>query len=406
MQQTQSYRLQKGLLYAGAYAVLLIFGFFILFPFLFMFFTSFKAPDDVFRSPPRLLPYDAVTTAVGEEQRPLYNVEVDGQVRQLVLVDEGSPIVRFASVDNPAQTFERAPRDARPVGGFASQESATIDGQERKLWEIEEGGATLRVYELSRSAQGVFADPADPEATVEHSMTTVQPVERLTFDQANYRRVLELQNIDRSVTNTMLVTILVVLGQVITSVLGGYAFARMSFPGRNGLFLLYLGTIMIPFVVLIIPMYQLMVIVGWVDRVAALVLPWIFTAYGTFMMRQFFINIPKDLEEAALMDGATRFRILWQIFVPLAGPAIATQATFTFLYAWNSFVWPLIVINTGNYDNQVLTLSLMVLQGRAADSPNLVMAGTSIAVAIPLLVFVLAQRYFVEGVATSGLAGR
>lgn len=406
MQPTQSYQLQKGLLYASAYAVLLIFGFFILFPFLFMFFTSFKASQDVFRSPPRLLPYQAATTAVGEEQRPLYNVEVDGQVRQLVLVDEGSPIVRFASVDNPAQTFERAPRDARPVGGFASQESATIDGQERKLWEIEEGGATLRVYELSRSAQGIFADPANPAATVERSMTTAQPVENLRFDQANYRRVLELQNIDRSVTNTMLVTILVVLGQVITSVLGGYAFARMSFPGRNGLFLLYLGTIMIPFVVLIIPMYQLMVIVGWVDRVAALVLPWIFTAYGTFMMRQFFINIPKDLEEAALMDGATRFRILWQIFVPLAGPAIATQATFTFLYAWNSFVWPLIVINTGNYDNQVLTLSLMVLQGRAADSPNLVMAGTSIAVAIPLLVFVLAQRYFVEGVATSGLAGR
>ncbi|NJN18432.1 MAG: carbohydrate ABC transporter permease [Oscillochloris sp.] len=201
----------------------------------------------------------------------------------------------------------------------------------------------------------------------------------------------------------MLVTILVVLGQVITSVLGGYAFARLRFPGRDGLFLVYLGTIMIPFVVLIIPMYQLMVIIGWVDRIAALILPWIFTAYGTFLMRQFFLSIPKDLEEAALMDGASRFRILWQVFVPLAGPAIATQATFTFLYAWNSFVWPLVVINTGNFDNQVLPLSLMVLQGRAADSPNLVMAGTTIAVALPLLIFVLAQRYFVEGIATSGL---
>ncbi|NWF80446.1 MAG: carbohydrate ABC transporter permease [Chloroflexi bacterium] len=201
----------------------------------------------------------------------------------------------------------------------------------------------------------------------------------------------------------MLVTILVVLGQVTTSVLGGYAFARLNFPGRDSLFLVYLGTIMIPFVVLIIPMYQLMVIIGWVDRIAALTLPWIFTAYGTFLMRQFFISIPRDLEEAALMDGASRLRILWQVFVPLAGPAIATQATFTFLYAWNSFVWPLVVINTGNYSNQVLTLSLMVLQGRAADSPNLVMAGTTIAVALPLLIFVLAQRYFVEGIATTGI---
>jgi ABC-type glycerol-3-phosphate transport system permease component len=142
MQQTQSYQLQKGLLYAGAYAVLLIFGFFILFPFMFMFFTSFKAPDDVFRSPPRLLPYEATTTDLEGEPRPLYNVEVDGQRRQLILVDEGSPIVRFASAENPDQTFERAPRDAKPVGGFANQESATIAGQERKLWEIEEGGQT------------------------------------------------------------------------------------------------------------------------------------------------------------------------------------------------------------------------------------------------------------------------
>ncbi|MBC8161339.1 MAG: carbohydrate ABC transporter permease [Roseiflexaceae bacterium] len=201
----------------------------------------------------------------------------------------------------------------------------------------------------------------------------------------------------------MLVTILVVLGQVVTSILGGFAFARMQFPGRDGLFLLYLGTLMVPFVVLIVPMYQLMVAVGWVDRMASLIIPWLFSAYGTFLMRQFFLQIPKDLEEAAFMDGASRFRVLWQIFVPLAGPAIATQATFSFLYAWNSFVWPYIVINAGSTENHVLTLSLMVLQGRAADSANLVMAGAAIAVVVPFVIFMLAQRFFVEGIATSGL---
>jgi ABC-type glycerol-3-phosphate transport system permease component len=403
MRKSQSYRSQRLLGYAAAYGVLLSFGFLILFPFLFMFFTSFKAPADVFRSPPRLLPYSAETAQIDGEPFPLYRVETEQGREELALVDEGAPVVVFASVDDPSRTFERAPRDAKPVGGFTNQETMLIGGQEQRLWEVEEDGETVRVYELSRANLGRFADPADPARTLDARLSDAQAVERLSFEPTNYRRVLELQNLDRSLTNTMLVTILVVIGQVVTSVLGGYAFARLRFPGRDGLFLLYLGTIMIPFVVLIIPMYQLMVIIGWVDRIAALVLPWIFTAYGTFLMRQFFLSIPKDLEEAALMDGATRFRILVQVFVPLAGPAIATQATFTFLYAWNSFVWPLVVINTGNFDNQVLTLSLMVLQGRAADSPNLVMAGTTIAVAVPLLIFVLAQRYFVEGIATSGI---
>jgi ABC-type glycerol-3-phosphate transport system permease component len=403
MKRSQSYRAQRLLTYLGAYAVLTIFGLLILFPFMFMFFTSFKAPDAVFRSPPQLLPFSSQTVAIDGQDAPLYRVATEGGERTLALVDEGAPLVVFASVDDPNQTFERAPRDATPVGGFTAQEEITLGGEVKKLWEIEEGGQTLRVVEVSRGRQGVFVDPNDPSFSVEASLNDAQPIERIDFQTGNYRRVLELQNIDRSLTNTMLVTILVVIGQVVTSVLGGYAFARLRFPGRDSLFVVYLGTIMIPFVVLIIPMYQLMVIVGWVDHMAALILPWIFSAYGTFLMRQFFISIPKDLEEAALMDGASRMRILWQIFVPLAGPAIATQATFTFLYAWNSFVWPLIVINTGNFGNQVLTLSLMVLQGRAADSPNLVMAGTTIAVAVPLLIFILAQRYFVEGIATTGI---
>ncbi len=403
MRKSQSYRVQKLLTYASAYLVLIGFGLLILFPFLFMVFTSLKLPTDVFRSPPRLLPMSPQTVTIDGQQFPLYMVETERGSERLAKIDRGAPVVILASVDDPRQIFERAPREAKPVGGFANQETALIDGQERKLWEIEEQGRILRVYELSRGNRGVFADPADPARTFEASLNEARPVERFDPQTGNYRRVLELQNIDRSLTNTMLVTILVVLGQVTTSVLGGYAFARLNFPGRDSLFLVYLGTIMIPFVVLIIPMYQLMVIIGWVDRIAALTLPWIFTAYGTFLMRQFFISIPRDLEEAALMDGASRLRILWQVFVPLAGPAIATQATFTFLYAWNSFVWPLVVINTGNYSNQVLTLSLMVLQGRAADSPNLVMAGTTIAVALPLLIFVLAQRYFVEGIATTGI---
>jgi len=149
----------------------------------------------------------------------------------------------------------------------------------------------------------------------------------------------------------------------------------------------------------------LMVIVGWVDKLASLVIPWIFTAYGTFLMRQFFITIPKEIEEAALIDGASRMQILTKIFLPASVPALATLATFTFLYAWNSFFWPLVIINTGNRANHVLTLSLSQLRGRAADNANLVMAGAAIAILPPMIVYILAQRFFVESATSSGVKG-
>jgi multiple sugar transport system permease protein len=169
------------------------------------------------------------------------------------------------------------------------------------------------------------------------------------------------------------------------------------------LFLVYLGSIMIPFVVLIIPMYRLMVVIGWEGRIVSLIVPWIFTAYGTFLIRQFFITIPKDIEEAALMDGASRLRILWTIFVPLSRPAIATLAIFSFLYAWNSFLWPLLIIGEGNTANHVLTLSMIRLSNAFADQPNLVLTGAAIAILPPIIIFILAQRYFVEGIANTGL---
>ncbi len=214
--------------------------------------------------------------------------------------------------------------------------------------------------------------------------------------------MLQLRNLDRSLINTALVTVLVTAGQVLTSLLGGYAFSRMQFRGRDAVFLVYLGTIMIPFVVLIIPLYQLMQVLGWQDHLVALVLPWIFTAYGTFLMRQFFITIPKELEEAAQLDGLSRFGTLFRVFVPLSGAAIATQAIITFLYAWNSFIWPLVIISEGNTPNHVVTLTLNQLRNAAQSEPNLMLTGAAVAILPPLILFVLAQRYFVEGIANTG----
>ncbi len=222
-----------------------------------------------------------------------------------------------------------------------------------------------------------------------------------SFNLNNYVQILTEVNMLQYMQNTAFVTICVVIGQIFTSLMGGYAFARLNFPGRDLIFRVYLGTIMIPFVVIMIPMYKMMQVFQWLDRFESLIIPWIFTAYGTFLMRQFFLGMPKELEEAALLDGESRWGILWRIFVPLSGPAIATQFTISFLYAWNSFIWPLVAIQSK--DHYVATQGLADIQGAYHAEPPLVMAGAVLVILPTVLVFILAQRYFVQGIATTGL---
>jgi len=221
----------------------------------------------------------------------------------------------------------------------------------------------------------------------------------------NYAEVLEVVPIGTQLLNSAIVTLGVTVGWLLTSTLAGYAFARLEFPGRDLLFSAFLGTLMVPFVVLIVPMYRIMVELSWVDKLVALIVPWVSTAYGTFLLRQAFMNIPKELEEAAQIDGAGRWGTLFKVALPLVGPALATLATLAFLYSWNSFTWPLIIISSPG--TKVVTQGLMDLQALYAGTRlNLVLAGSTLAVAPTLLAYLLAQRYFIEGVATTGLAGR
>lgn len=384
------------------YAILSLFAFIMLFPFIYMLFTSFKLPKDTFRYPPRLLPRDPMYTTVPgyEGERPLYYVTYQGEERAFALVEENIRFGFFAAPETPETRYEIMMSATEPTG-----ETVLIGDETCDLYRVPVNGETRVLALVGRTAKGRFVNPENPSEEAYQVVRLSRPVEKYSLHPENYLEVMALQGMDRSLTNTTLVTLLVVTGQLITSVLGGYAFSRLRFPGRDQIFLLYLGTIMIPFVVLIIPLYQLMVWLGWVDKIASLVVPWVFTAYGTFMMRQFMLSIPREIEEAALIDGATRLQILSRIFLPAITPALATQATFSFLYAWNSFVWPLLVINTGNTKNHVLTLSLNMLRGRASDSPNLILAGAAIAVLPPLIVFILAQRYYIESVTSSGVKG-
>lgn len=386
----------------STYTILLIAGIVVLVPFILAFFGSFKTAEDFFTYPPRLLPNVAATADVNGEDLPLFTVPLpDGGTADLARVENGTSLREFIGVED-ATVVVVAPRDsATPTG-----DTVVVDGDEKDVYTVEVRGATVLVFDNKSRIGGTYIDPADPSAPPVFAVSSaVTPVEEVEFQTGNYSKVLELEGFGRSLTNTVLVTILVVIGQVFTSILGGYAFSRLRFRGRDKIFLLYLGSIMIPFVVLLIPLYRLMIAIDWGNTLTSLVIPFIFTAYGTFLMRQFFVSIPKELEEAAVIDGASRWTILWKIFFPLSIPAVATLATFSFLYAWNSFVWPLIIIDSGNTDGSVLALTLSVLGGRAADTPNLVLAGVVIAMIAPVTVFLLAQRYFVENVASSGLKG-
>ncbi|MDX1415995.1 MAG: carbohydrate ABC transporter permease [Candidatus Promineifilaceae bacterium] len=388
--------------YFFAYLLLGIFAFIMLFPFLVMIFTSTKMVEDTFRYPPRLLPRQPITENVNgfDEPLPLYYVDTDNGREEFVLVERSVPVGLFAEPGTPEETIVVELELAEETGN-----TITVDGEELDIYNVDVEGNVVPLALISRTALGRFADPQNLERTALQNLRLSEPVDRIAFDFSSYREVTELHAMDRSLMNTALVTVAVVIGQLTTSILGGYAFARLRFPGRDQLFVLYLGTIMIPFVVLITPLYQIMVAVDWVDRFAALIVPWIFTAYGTFLMRQFFITIPKEIEEAAVIDGATRFQILVRIFLPASGPPLAALGTFTFLYAWNSFFWPLVVINTGNEASRVLTLSLSVLGGRAADSPNLVLAGAAIAVLPPVIIYIFGQRFFVESATSSAVKG-
>lgn len=403
----QSYRLLRFLNNFVIYFVLTFFAVVMLFPFLYMLTTSFKIPSDTFRYPPRMLPRDPVEITVTgyDKPLPLYYVDVEGQQKEYALAKSNIKVGTYAPLGDLNATVERYLTEVKPTGGAMNPQSVTVNGKEEKLFDVEVDGQVVPMILVSQTTVGEFIDPQNPEDKVYRNVRLSEPVENINWHPENYQRVIELNNMSRALTNTALVTILVVLGQLATSVFGGYAFARLKFPGRDTIFVFYLGTIMIPFVMLIVPLYQLMVLIGWTDRLAALIIPWIFTAYGTFLMRQHFITFPKEIEEAALLDGASRFQILKDILIPASIPALATQATFTFLYAWNSFIWPLVIINVGNEKNHVLTLALNVLRGRASDTPNLILAGAAIAIIPPLIVFIFGQRFFVESVASSGVKG-
>ena len=221
------------------------------------------------------------------------------------------------------------------------------------------------------------------------------------FVWQNYSDAWTAANFSLFFRNSAIVTILTTIGQLVTCSLAAFAFARLRFRGRDTIFLIYLATMMVPIQVTLIPLYLLMKEFGWINTFAGLIVPGIFSAYGTFMLRQFYMGIPKSLDESAIIDGCGYFRIYWQIVLPLSKAALATQAVFCFMWQWNNLLWPLVMSNTDEV--RTLTVGLQLFKGQYSVAWNLLMAGSVISVIPILILYVFLQKYFVEGIAVTGM---
>lgn len=239
--------------------------------------------------------------------------------------------------------------------------------------------------------------------TVGEAMSIPPTILPKTFNFNSYKNILESLPFGRVYLNTIISTLATVIGQVTFCTMAGYAFARLNFPGKNIIFILILSVLMVPGQIFLVPQYMIILKMGLLDTIPALFLPNLFSAFGTFMMRQFFTTIPNELEEAAMLDGCNRFQTFGRIMVPLVKSGVVALVIFTAKFAWNDFMWPMIV----NTSPKMMTLgpSLSTLQGQYITDYPAQMAGAVMAVIPMVLLFFIFQKQFVEGVAHTGVKG-
>jgi multiple sugar transport system permease protein len=220
---------------------------------------------------------------------------------------------------------------------------------------------------------------------------------------SNFAEAMTLQPFGRFFLNTMIVAAASVIGQLTFCSMAAYAFARLQFRWRDKIFALYLSTMMIPAIVTIIPAFLIINTFGWINTYWALFTPTLSSVWGIFLLRQFFLTIPKDLEDAARVDGASEFTIFWKVILPLSKPALATLAIFAFMASWKDFLWPLIVTN--RVDMRTVEVGIANFSNLyTTDWPHQMAA--AVVVMLPIvIVFIIAQKYFVKGITMTGLKG-
>ena len=339
----RSYRrfLGKSLLTMAAITIIGVY----LLPLLYMITTAFQQPAQAGMPGAPIYPAVPVTATYQGEEYPLYSVPIDGTTRQLILVEKGREASVFVDPADPAQT--------------------RITWQGR--WRTLEGA-------------WVFA----PNVA---NFTTV-------WNQLDFPKLLR---------NTIGIALLSTLGAVISSTLVAYGFARFRFPGRNALFIILIATIILPFQVTLIPQYVIFSWLGWNGTWLPLIIPHCFAnAYNVFLLRQYFLSIPRELDEAAMIDGAGPFRILRSVILPQSVAAITAVSLFHFFFAWNDFFVPLLYL-ANNREIQPLSIAIQQYNAIYASQPTLIQAAALMTMAVPVVVFLLAQRAFMRGVVVTGV---
>lgn len=394
------------------YVVLSVIGVTMVLPFMWMLSTSLKTGKGAVEIPPTWIPRQTTVFAnYGGREAKVSLLKKTATVRRL---DNGQELTVYAQALRTRRAFF-----SRKETTYASlrQENVTVRVP------VEVLATTARVC--------ILEDGPDHERIVDLPGDQIIVRSKVDPQWSNYPTTWNKLPFGRSYINTAVVTVAVTVGQVLTCSLAAFALARLKFPGRDKLFLGYLATMMIPGTVTLIPVYILFIkmpellntvfhtdwftndwyFLGkyYVGRLAgsnsyfALIVPGLFSAYGTFMLRQFFMSLPRELEDAARIDGCGNLRIYWHVTIPLSKVAIATLATFTFMGAWKMFMWPLLILNT----EELVPLQVLLqrFQGQYGSEQHLLMAG-SIIVLLPLLViFLFGQRYFIRGIQLGGVKG-
>jgi multiple sugar transport system permease protein len=221
----------------------------------------------------------------------------------------------------------------------------------------------------------------------------------------NYLAVFKIENIQfgRWYWNSIFVAACVTFLQVFTSSLAAFSFSRLDWPGRDKVFLLYLGTMMLPGLVMMIPNYQIMIKLGLVDSYLGLIIPAAFSAFGTFLLRQFMLSIPKSLDEAAEIDGASKWQLYWDVILPLSRPGLITLAIFTFIGNYHSFFWPLVMLKSTH--RYTLPIGLLFFDSSQGQQTNLMMAAITMSVVPMIVIFVVLQKRLVKGIQMGAVKG-
>jgi multiple sugar transport system permease protein len=289
----------------------------------------------------------------------------------------------------------------------AAPETGTFEGKSYPIYTVTIDGVTRRLMLVEPGRESsVFVDPSDPTATKiewQGRWRTLEQSWRFSPLIDNYTTVWNQLNFPRLLGNTFGIALLSTIGAVFSSILVAYGFARFRFPGRNVFFFILLGTIILPNQVTLLPQYVIFTWLGWNGTWLPLIVPHFFAnAFNVFLLRQYFMTIPRDLDEPAMFDGAGPFRILRTIIVPQSIPAITAVTLFHFFFAWNDFFVPLLYL-ANKPELQPLSIGIQQYNALYASQPTLIQASAVLAMAVPVFIFFIAQRAFMRGVVVTGV---